>query len=231
MKHEFQIICCSESWLKNSTKDRYTPKGFTHVFDYREKKRGGGTSIFINDSVQYEERKDLKLDLHSDLTNSCFIELDKHTINNRRNIVLGCLYKPPHVSIEKFNEKFNDICFSLSNTNKDVYMLGDFNINLGDSCSNNHHTQELKNILFSNSFVPLIHKPTRINNNSATIIDNIFTNVSIEQIVAAGILATKAYSDHFPIFAILKNISREKRDKTTVNRIFSQKTLLNSTSI
>ena len=51
LKHEFQIICCSESWLKNSTKDRYTLKGFTHVFDYRKKKRGGGTSIFINDSV------------------------------------------------------------------------------------------------------------------------------------------------------------------------------------
>ena len=183
-----------------------------------------GTSIFIiKDSVQYEERKDLQLDLHSDLTNSCFIELDKHTINNRRNIVLGCIYKPPHVSIAKFNEKCNDICFSLSNTNKDVYVLGDFNINLSDSCSNNHHTQEFKNILFSNSFVPLIHKPTRINNNSASIIDSIFTNVSIEKIVAAGILATKAYSYHFPIFAILKNISREKRDKTIVNKIFSQK--------
>ena len=46
--------------------------------------------------------------------------------------------------------------------------------------------------------------------------------MSIEQIVAAGILATKAYFDHFPIFAILKNISREKRDKTIVNRIFSK---------
>ena len=33
LKHEFKVICCSESWLKNSTRDRYTPKGFTHVFD------------------------------------------------------------------------------------------------------------------------------------------------------------------------------------------------------
>ena len=120
------------------------------------------------------------MDLHSYLTNSCFIELDEHTINNRKNIVLGCIHKPPHVSIAKFNEKFNDICFSLSNTNKDVYLLVDFNIDLSDSCSNYHHTQEFKNILISNSFVTLIHKPTRINNNSATIIDNIFTNVYIE---------------------------------------------------
>ena len=136
--------------------------------------------------MQYEKRKYLKFDLHSDLTNYCFIELDKHTINNRRNIVLGYIYKPPHVLIAKFY----NICFSLSNTHKDVFLLGDFNINLSDSYSNNRHTQECTNILFSNSCVPLIHKATRINNSSATIIDNICTNVSIEEIVAAGILAT-----------------------------------------
>ena len=71
----------------------------------------------------------------------------------------------------------------------------------------------------------LIHKPTRINNNSATIIDNIFTNVSTEQIFAAVIMATKAYSDHFPIFAILKNVSREKNDNTVVKIIFCQKNI------
>ena len=48
LKHEIKVICCSESWLKNSTMDRY---------------------------------------------NSCFIELDKHTINNRKKpIILGCIY-------------------------------------------------------------------------------------------------------------------------------------------
>ena len=41
LKHEFQIICCSESWLKDSTKDRCTPIGFTHVFDCREKREVG----------------------------------------------------------------------------------------------------------------------------------------------------------------------------------------------
>ena len=55
-------------------------------------------------TIQYNIKKEkiLKLDLCSDLTNSCFIELDKHTINNLINIVLGCIYKPPHVSIGIF---------------------------------------------------------------------------------------------------------------------------------
>ena len=101
-------------------------------------------------------------------------------------------------------------------------MLGDFNINLRDTCSNNLYTQEFKNILFSHSFVPLIHYPTHINNNYATIIDNIITNVSIEQIVSAGIMATKAYSDYFPIFDILKK-GPLKKNHNTVKIIFSQK--------
>ena len=58
----------------NSTKDQYTPEGFTRVFNYREKKRG-----LLK--FQYNMKKeDLKLDLHSDLTNSCFIELDISSI-------------------------------------------------------------------------------------------------------------------------------------------------------
>ena len=67
LRHSFPIICCSESWFKESTKDRYTPTGCTHVYDYRPKKRGGGTSIFIRDSIQYEERMDLRMDLHQKL--------------------------------------------------------------------------------------------------------------------------------------------------------------------
>ena len=41
LEHEFQVMCCSELGLKDSTRDGYTPKCFTHAFDYREKKRGG----------------------------------------------------------------------------------------------------------------------------------------------------------------------------------------------
>ena len=57
MKHEFQIICCSESWLKNSTKDRYTPKGFTHVFDYREKREVGELRFLLK--IQYNMKKEM----------------------------------------------------------------------------------------------------------------------------------------------------------------------------
>ena len=56
-----------------------------------------------------------------------------------------------------------------------VYLMGDYNINLPNS-STHEHTGEFVDILYSNEFLPLISRPTRITSNSATLIDNIMTN-------------------------------------------------------
>ncbi len=47
-------------------------------------------------------------------------------------------------------------------------------------------------------YFPLIHKPTRVKENSATLIDNILTNYLSEGI-KSGVLCSDLY-DHFPIF-------------------------------
>ena len=226
LEHKFPIICCSESWFKNTSIDRHTPSGFTHVYDYRPKKRGGGTSMFIKNTIQYQQRDDLKLDIEVNLSNSCFIEIDKHCVSGTRNIIVGCIYKAPHCSIAQFNEKFNDVLNCLSNEKKDIFILGDFNIDGADRCSSNRQTQEFLNIIAVHSFTNLIQKPTRITNHSATLIDGIITNVSIENnIHASGIFPTKLFSDHFPIFTILKNSNIRNRNKFVTKRFFSQKNI------
>ena len=77
----------------------------------------------------------------------------------------------------------------LDKENKDVYLLGDFNINFDDRCASNLHVQEFKNILNVHSYFNLITKPTRIRGHSATILDNVFTNASVDNIACAGIFA------------------------------------------
>ena len=66
----------------------------------------------------------------------------------------------------------------LSSENKYTYIMGDFNINVINDGKLNLPSQELSNILLSHLFLPLIYKPTRITYHSATLIDNIYTNVS-----------------------------------------------------
>ena len=79
--------------------------------------------------------------------------------------------------------------------------MGDFYIDLlkTESCDISDRFSEQ---LFTSSFLPLITRPTRITEYTATLMDNIFTN-DIEQIESSknGLIFTDL-SDHFPIFIL-----------------------------
>ena len=77
--------------------------------------------------------------------------------------------------------------------------MGDYNINLLNSDSH-HPTGEFLDILYSDMLFPLITRPTRVTANSATLIDNVFTNnFYSDNWSAQGILVTDI-SDHYPVF-------------------------------
>ena len=59
------------------------------------------------------------------------------------------------------------------------------------------------NTIFSQSLVPLISRPTRITDSSATLIDNIFLS-SPSNLKAGTIVAD--ISDHFPIFVLIRSM-------------------------
>ena len=79
--------------------------------------------------------------------------------------------------------------------------MGDYNINLLNYDVHSS-TVDFVDMIYSYSFMPLINRPTRITRDSATIIDNIFTNnlPSLEGSLH-GILVTDI-SDHFPVFHV-----------------------------
>ena len=84
--------------------------------------------------------------------------------------------------------------------NKIVFLLGDFNVNLSHNNELSLDVEEFKNIFFSHHLFPLINKPTRETNHTATVIDNIFCNVpSPIDISDVGILRPYI-SDHHGIF-------------------------------
>eukprot|EP00914_Ancora_sagittata_P021598 GHVO01042820.1.p1 GENE.GHVO01042820.1~~GHVO01042820.1.p1 ORF type:complete len:122 (+),score=0.84 GHVO01042820.1:77-442(+) len=82
---------------------------------------------------------------------------------------------------------------------KPCYIMGDFNYNLL-SIEANNNCEKFTDIMHSNSFFPLIDKPTRIQPPSSTLIDNIFTNCP-QHGHTSGIVYTDI-SDHLPIFSI-----------------------------
>ena len=86
---------------------------------------------------------------------------------------------------------------------KQVFLLGDFNINLLNY--NDHQpTNDFLDSLASNSFIPYILHPTRITSHSKTLIDNIFSNYISHEIISGNITAT--ISDHLPQFSFVRNM-------------------------
>ena len=89
-----------------------------------------------------------------------------------------------------------------SSKNKTLILLGDFNINLLKSKTDNDVT-DFFDLISCFSLLPHIILPARASNTSETLIDNIFFNLANYNIISANIIST--ISDHFPQFLILNN--------------------------
>ena len=78
--------------------------------------------------------------------------------------------------------------------------MGDFNYNLLDTIDTKTNT--FITTMFSSLFYPIINKPTRITDTSATLLDHIWTNIYHSSIRAAVI--ADAISDHLPVIQCTK---------------------------
>ena len=97
---EFKLIALSETALNDTHTDFKMPN-YNCEIDVRPKRRGGGVSLYIHSALQYKLRRDLQL---GGDVNSVFIEIYKTTTNTKHNIICGCVYRPPSMSLNIFND-------------------------------------------------------------------------------------------------------------------------------
>ena len=106
----------------------------------------------------------------------------------------------PHMDLNGFNDYYiNNLLDKLSKENKTVFVLGDFNIDLLNY-GQHSLTNEFLDSFSSHMLLPHIVQPTRIRNNSKTLIDNIYSNVITPNNISGNITAT--ISDHLPNFLL-----------------------------
>ena len=115
------------------------------------------------------------------------------------------MYKPPAANFENFKQIHKTYLTEVNN--RDVYLTGDFNINLLQYNTENN-TNHFVNTLLQNNLLPLINSPTRNTGSSETLIDNIFTNKFNNVKIDSGIIETNI-SDYFPIFILLNDSNTE----------------------
>ena len=158
------------------------------------------------------------LTYNSNESQCLFTEADRNNIS----VLIGVSYKPPSANIESYSQSLSDILDKLDNCSKKCFLAGDFNIDLL-KCESHIETNSFFNRLLTYSFFPTISKPTRITPDSATLIDNIYTNAYD---IADGIFTGNLYtdiSDHLPVFLVDCNAPRKKFFRKVTKRFFTTK--------
>ena len=214
LNQKFSIIGISETWL-NNLEHNVDIDGYNFVHNYRSDRPGGGVGLYLASELEYKSRIDLSFN-DMECTESLFIEICKAI---GKNFVVGVICIPPNQNVNNFVKNVNKLMAKISLENKLCYIMDDFNLNLMNYHSH-QLTSEFLDIVYSNMFFLLITRPTRITSNTATLIDNIFTN-NFDHFFCSGLLFTDI-SDHLPIFCIFYE-HRADEDKRAY-LIFREKT-------
>ena len=212
LKHDFSVIGVSETWFKTSTDiNMFQIPGYSFVHICRAEKNGGGACLYIKDDLEFKFRFDLSG------SNSGYEIVFVEITNLSKKIIVGCVYRAPSYDSVSFVENLEHQLQILSRENKEIYLMGDFNINLMNY-DTDRSVKDFVDFMYSFGLFSLVNKPTRITEISATLIDTIFTNC-IQNEFSSGIICSDI-SDHMPIFCVKKGsvVTSVKRDGQVMKR-------------
>ena len=176
--------------------------------------QNGGVALYVKSGLSPIPRPDLTKD--STDFESVWVEVEN---NNGKNYLFCCMYRHPSSSIDNFSDYLQETLSNPAVFNKQVFILGDFNIDL---IKYNSHipTTNYVNFFFSKKFLPYIIHPSQVSRNFSTLIDNIFSNIADNETVSGNIM-TKI-TDHFPQFLIAKQVCISYKNLSHYQHDFSK---------
>ena len=176
----------------------------------------GGTLLYIKKGMNYKLRKDLQIYKPKQLK-STFIEV----VQNKERIIIGCLYRHPSMELSEFNNHYlSNLLDNLSDENKTVVFLGDFNAGLlkyDKDCN----VSVFLDTMYSNLLLPHIASPTCVTLNLETLIGNIFSNNYDSSFTSGNLVTT--LSDHLAQFLLMEFQNKQMdNEKIQICRDFSK---------
>lgn len=171
----FDIVTLSETWLHSQCSDSLLQtEGYTlYRHDRQTKtpggkvKRGGGIAVYIKDEMNVTVWPLLSVS-NSDLE---LLSISAK-LGHNRHINLFSVYRPPTGRLQPALDVLNDNITELRKTmSGEIVVLGDFNIDL---ISNTRQSRGLTGLANALGISQLIRDPTRVTNNSRTLIDHLY---------------------------------------------------------
>ena len=217
------IICLSETWLKEGlTTNIVNIPGYRMTrldrnwLENNSLKKGGGVCTYISENINFTDTDVCKFNKSSQ-----DIEIQWLTLKfpKMKDMIIANIYRPPQGNVKNFCKCLKDCLNDINSlSNKDVVVMGDFNINILKKTSDD--SKDLLNLMLCFGFKQYVNEPTRYgNNNNNTCIDLIFTNC--DHISNSGTLNLN-YSDHQAVF-----ITKKKQNINPGNMSFTGRSYKN----
>ena len=130
-------------------------------------RKGGGVSLFICDKMVLCEMSEFTM-MH-DYIGCVFVKINCMDYM----LIVGVVYRPPNSNTVDFIDSVHGILEKVAHY--PCYIMGDFNLDL---LKHELHrpTEKFLDIMYANSYIPMIIRPTRVTRDTCTPIDNKFTN-------------------------------------------------------
>ena len=190
----FTIVVVTETWATEYNTSTLIIPGYNCCMKPRTGRRGGGVAIYVDQSIKYTVRDDLR---EYDCDEFEFLCVQLSLGNEKKNVV--AVYRPPKTSLPHFVTNCAKLFQKLTSERHTLYIAGDFNIDLLKYDAHDE-TSNFLDVALEHYLYPTISKPTRFSRSTSTLIDNIFVS-SLNEDYTAGLFISDL-SDHLPIFFI-----------------------------
>ena len=214
------IIALNETWITDSSNGPYKKLRGYHKFVQSNRKHcvGGGVGFYITDHLHFNKIEELSI-MEEKTFESLFLEVDI----GEKKIVCGSIYRSPESAKcfhDGFSEKLSFVLKESLKLKKPTILLGDLNYNLLNT--KDKHVSSCVDTFFEFGFYPLINIPTRITENTGSVLDHIWTNI-MDVPVKTAVIADPV-SDHLPVIMNLC-IEMSKEKEIVEKRRFSEKAI------
>ncbi|KOB66672.1 putative tick transposon [Operophtera brumata] len=206
------VILLTETWIANESQaQEFQLPNYTHYYNFRTDKRGGGVSDFVHNNLKHNISESIYLDGN----NYLWISLEKYALE------VGVIYHPGDTNYKKFVEVYDG---QLQQRKRSI-VFGDFNIDL---LTKENQSKQYKELLNEAGYRLLnkINKKysTRDSTTRKSILDHVCSNLKNNDFHMA--IINSPMTDHKQIYFEMKKFKpapkiRKKFDAIDYSKLYT----------